>query len=272
MFGQLYRGRRRRKIFAVEKGGGVPLTPGRLGADLDREQSWLPMSALPSRSTGLSISPTWRRMMRRAKFDICGASSAIGPFILALLCFHESVAVADGGKLQLSQRQGNYQIAVFSDPTPLRVGPVDVSVLLLDADSGSLVDNAVVKVTATLLDRPAAVITQPANAGAATNKLFRAATFDLPIAGRWRFEASISGPRGHARTAFDTEVADQLPRALALWPWLAWPVIPILLYGLRELTGRRRLARHNKHYENVIPSRHETALADTHSHSSRRAH
>ena len=188
--------------------------------------------------------------------------------ILALLCFHESVAIADGGKLQLSQRQGNYQIAVFSEPTPLRVGPVDVSVLLLDADSGSPVDDAVVKVTATLLDRPASVITQAATVGAAANKLFRAATFDLPIAGRWRFEATISGPLGHARTAFDTEVANQLPRALALWPWLAWPVIPIALYGLRELTGHRRLTGH-RFGDNFRPSRHEAALADTHSHSSK---
>jgi hypothetical protein len=192
--------------------------------------------------------------------------------ILALLCFHESVAIADGGKLQLSQRQGNYQLAIFSEPTPLRVGAVDVSVLLLDADSGSLVDDAVVKVTATLLDRPATVIRQPATVGAATNKLFRAATFDLPTAGRWRFEATISEPLGNSRTAFDTEVADQLPRALALWPWLAWPVIPIVLYGLRELTGRRGLAGHNKHGDKFMPSRHEAALADTHSHSSRRAH
>jgi hypothetical protein len=175
---------------------------------------------------------------------------------------HVSVAVADGGNLQVSQRRGNYQIAVFSSPTPLRVGPVDVSVLLLNADSGSLVDDAVVKVTATLLDRPAAIVTQPATIDAATNKLFRAATFDLPTAGRWRFEATIGGPLGSARTAFDTEVANQLPRALALWPWLAWPVIPIALYGLRELTSRRRLTCHNKDGDNFMLSRHEAGPAN----------
>jgi hypothetical protein len=163
--------------------------------------------------------------------------------ILALLCFHESVAVADSGKLQLSKRQGRYQVAVFSEPTPLRVGPVDVSVLLLNGDSGAPVHDAVVKVTATLLDQPESVVTQPATVDAATNKLFRAVTFDLPTAGRWRFDAVIDGPLGSDRTTFAADVADQLPRALALWPWLAWPAIPITLYGLRELTSDRRRIR-----------------------------
>ena len=170
-------------------------------------------------------------------------SSVTGFCILTWLCLHGSFAVADGGNLQLSQRQGQYQIAVFSSPTPLRVGTVDVSVLLLDADSGSPVDDAVVKVTATHLDRPAAVVEQPATFDAATNKLFRAATFDLPATGRWRIETTIGGPHGNAQTAFDVEVAEQLPRALALWPWLAWPAIPIALYSLRELTSRRRLVK-----------------------------
>jgi hypothetical protein len=189
-----------------------------------------------------------------------GISSGIWSFVIALVGLHGSIAVADGGKLQLSQRQGRYQIAVFSSPTPLRVGPVDVSVLLLDADSGSPVGDAVVKVTATLLDRPTAIAEQPATIDAATNKLFRAATFDLPTAGRWRIEATVNGPLGTAQTAFDTEVAEQLPRALALWPWLAWPVIPVALYGLRELTSRRRLVKDG---DNYMPSRHEVVLADT---------
>jgi hypothetical protein len=210
------------------------------------------MITRPSRISVDSIAPTWRRMNRRADAEKRGTSSVTGFFILALVCLHGTIAVADGGKLQLSQRQGRYQIAVFSSPTPLRVGPVDVSVLLLDADSGSPVDDAVVKVTATHFDRPAAVVAQLATFDAATNKLFRAATFDLPAAGRWRIETTIGGPQGNGLAAFDVEVAERLPRALALWPWLAWPVIPVALYGLREITSRRRLTRRNKDADNFI--------------------
>jgi hypothetical protein len=221
------------------------------------------MIARPSGSTGLSISPTRRRIIQRAHVESRSIRSGIESFILAWLCLHGSIAVADGGKLQLSQREGNYQIAVFSQPTPLRVGPVDVSVLLLDVDSGSPIDDAVVKIMATHLDRPAAVVTQPATVGAATNKLFRAATLDLPTTGRWRFETSIDGPFGNARTAFDADVAEQLPRALAVWPWLAWPVIPIALYGLREFSSRRRLMDRTKDGGNFLPSRREVVLGDT---------
>ena len=202
-------------------------------------------------------------MIRRANVECRWVGLGIGLFFLAVFCFHVSIAIADGGKLQLSQRQGNYQIAVFSAPTPLRVGTVDVSVLLLAADSGSLVDDAVVKITATLLDRPAVVVAQPATFEAATNKLFRAATIDLPIAGDWRIEATISGPLGDMRTAFDTEVAEQLPRALALWPWLAWPIIPIALYGLRELTSRRRPTRDHREGKVSMLPQHESAIANT---------
>jgi len=36
----------------------------------------------------------------------------------------------DAGAVRVSQRHGNRQITVFTDPTPLRAGPVDVSILV----------------------------------------------------------------------------------------------------------------------------------------------
>ena len=35
-------------------------------------------------------------------------------------------AIADGGALRLSVQKGSYQVAVFTSPTPLRAGPVDM--------------------------------------------------------------------------------------------------------------------------------------------------
>ena len=56
----------------------------------------------------------------------------VGP--LSFLIFRpSSVARADGGVVRLRQRAGGYQIAVFTSPTPIRAGPVDVSVLVQDA-------------------------------------------------------------------------------------------------------------------------------------------
>ncbi len=57
--------------------------------------------------------------------------------ILSSVILHpSSLARADGGAVRLRQRSGGYQIAVFTEPTPLRAGPVDVSVLVQDAETG----------------------------------------------------------------------------------------------------------------------------------------
>ncbi len=45
-----------------------------------------------------------------------------------------SVAWADGGAVRFLERRGDRLVTVFTSPTPLRAGPVDVSVLLQRAD------------------------------------------------------------------------------------------------------------------------------------------
>src|SRR3954468_10866690 len=93
---------------------------------------------------------------------------------LLLLTSFSSVR-ADGGTVRLSQRQGGYQITVFTAPTPFRAGPVDVSVLVQDARTGQPVPQAEVAIRAAPRGRPSEAILQPATVEAATNKLFRAA-------------------------------------------------------------------------------------------------
>ena len=52
-----------------------------------------------------------------------------------------AAAEADGGTVRHSERRGDRSITVFTSPTPLRAGLVDVSVLVLDANTGTpLVD------------------------------------------------------------------------------------------------------------------------------------
>src|SRR5258708_34204239 len=61
---------------------------------------------------------------------------------------------ADGGALRLSERAGGYRITVFTDPTPLRAGPVDVSVFVQDADTGEPAGGVRVTVQAAPRGRP----------------------------------------------------------------------------------------------------------------------
>jgi hypothetical protein len=145
---------------------------------------------------------------------------------------------ADGGTVRLSQHQGDYQITVFTAPTPFRAGPVDVSVLVQNARTGQPVPQASVTVRAALLGRSTAAIVQPATTEAATNKLLRAAVFDLPEPGWWEVEVAVEGEDGPAVVRFEVEAAEAAPRWLTLWPWLSWPVLAIVLFSIHQLLVR----------------------------------
>jgi hypothetical protein len=156
---------------------------------------------------------------------------------LALL---PAVARADGGTIRLSERKGGYQITVFTSPTPLRAGPVDVSVFVQDAATGEPVPEARVTVRASPRGRPAEAESYPATTEAATNKLFRAAAFDLPAAGWWEMEIVVDVRDEPLRVGFELEAAEPPPRWLSLWPWVAWPILVIALYAVHLLLVARR--------------------------------
>jgi hypothetical protein len=131
--------------------------------------------------------------------------------------------------LRLSQRAGGYLIAVFTDPTPLRAGPVDVSVLVQDAATKQALPQAQVTVWVGQSARGRAAVPYPATTAAATNKLLHAALFELPEAGWWELEVVVQGPMGPARVRFAVEAAEPSPRWVAFWPWVSWPALVILL-------------------------------------------
>jgi hypothetical protein len=80
--------------------------------------------------------------------------------------------------------------------------------------------------------RPA--LEYPATTEAATNKLFRAAQFELPEPGRWEMQAQVDGPHGMAVIGGLVEAAEALPRWQVMWPWIGWPAVAIVLYGISE--------------------------------------
>jgi hypothetical protein len=151
-----------------------------------------------------------------------------------------SPAIADGGALRLSEQKGNYQIAIFTSPTPLRAGPVDVSALVQDAVTHEPVSDVRVTVKVARIDRPGVVIRQSATNEAATNKLFQAATLNLNQPGWWHLEVSLDGPLGTTEVDLDMEAASPLPKYFALWQWLTWPALPILLFCAHQFLARQR--------------------------------
>lgn len=161
--------------------------------------------------------------------------------ILLLLGSATPQAAADGGTLRLSQTRDGYHIAVFTSPTPLRAGMIDVSVLLQDAKSGEPVLNVPVHVSATLRSEPQRTVSGPATAELATNKLFRAAHLELPEAGVWHIEVTILRNEQPIEVGFDVELAGPPPAWLDLVLWLSWPLVIVALFVIHLMQVRRRV-------------------------------
>lgn len=154
------------------------------------------------------------------------------------LAIEPTNARGDGGAIRFSERRENCLITVFTAPTPLRAGPVDVSVLVQDAVTGEPLAPARVTVRVSKAGQPE--LEYPATQEAATNKLLRAAQFDLPVSGRWEIEVQIEGLHGLAVIRGQLDAAASLPPWRNLWPWIGWPALAIALFGIHQMFARRR--------------------------------
>ena len=148
-------------------------------------------------------------------------------------------ARGDGGTLRAWKRQGDLDLAVFTEPSPPVVGPVDVSVLVLDRTTGEPPGSARVAVEVVPKGRPGGATSQFATEQAATNKLLRAAVFEVRPAGRYAVAVAIDSAAGRAEVRFELEVGGARSAGAGIWPWVLWPVPVIGLYGVhRRLVAR----------------------------------
>ena len=160
--------------------------------------------------------------------------------VSSFLLHPSSFVRADGGTIRLSEQKGNYRITVFTTPTPLRAGPVDISVFVQDAATGEPVSEVEVTIEAVQRGEPGVTLCHRATIEAATNKLYHAATFNLPEPGWYSLEVSIDGALGEAQVGFEVEAAEPLPPWLAMLPWVGWPVVAILLFSIHQFLVRWR--------------------------------
>jgi len=161
-----------------------------------------------------------------------------GWFLLGTWC---APACGDGGTIRLSEKKGGFLITVFTAPATFRVGPVDISVLVQDALTGEPTDPRP-RVTVRMTKPGQLALEYPATTEAATNKLLHATQFELPDAGRWDMEVQVEGLHGPAVIGCELEAVKPLPRWLELWPWISWPALAIVLFGIHQGLARRRSA------------------------------
>jgi heme o synthase len=163
--------------------------------------------------------------------------------IIILVMLYARSALADGGTVLATAEQDGYRITVLTSPTPLRAGPVDVSVLVQHSDTGTIVDKAEVAVSMRPINGNQLPLRSMATRAAATNKMFRAALFTLPQSGDWRLSTIVTIDDHQLESETDFEAAAALPHFSDLWLWTGWPAIAIGLFvahrGLVNRSERR---------------------------------
>lgn len=172
--------------------------------------------------------------VRRKMRDVARATA--GCLLAALL---SGWCWADGGVVRAIERDGPFQVSAFTSPNPLVAGPVDLSVLVQDAATLAPVGQSQIEVAITPRSRAYGGVTLPATAEAATNKLFRACLVELEPG--WYdvvVRCDAAGKRGQVR--FAIEVGAAPPQLATLWPWIAWPVVPVALFGVHQFLLRRK--------------------------------
>ena len=141
--------------------------------------------------------------MRRRLAALTGVATLAAGLALLLGVGLTTPGLANGGIVRISEAPvGPWLVTVYSSPTPLRTGEVDISTLVQDSA------DAIVDVPITVDATPVGFVAEPVQAAAtrrqATNKLFKAAKFDIGVPGDWQFRVRVgsaavpdrSGPGG----------------------------------------------------------------------------
>jgi hypothetical protein len=159
-----------------------------------------------------------------------------------LLILAQAPAWADGGRVQLRQETGDLVITVFTSPTPLSVGPVDISLLLQNRNGLDPVLDASVSLDLAHADSNIEFHARPSREQA-RNKLLYAAPVIFSRPGKWRMSVTVRRNEKEVAAAGTLDVAPSPGRELSLAGYLAFPPITIMLFVARERLLRRRSRR-----------------------------
>lgn len=145
---------------------------------------------------------------------------------------------ANGGTVRISSAPvGPYLVTVYSSPTPLRTGELDVSVLVQDSTQRVLAPRVVVDARPLSLEEgvTAEPIRRTADRAQATNKLFQAAKFNVDAPGEWEFRITIAeaGELSFRATVARSTILDR-PYLLALLVLLPLGLVGWLFLGRNE--------------------------------------
>jgi hypothetical protein len=154
-----------------------------------------------------------------------------------------AAAHADGGRLQMRQGAGPFVVSLFTTPESPAVGPADLSVMVEEQGSGSVLLDADVSVTLTSGDDRIAPVIAHLSHAHATNRLLEDAIVQLPRAGRWHAVIHVSEAGREASVTTVLTVANYSARRGTVSFFALLPVCVIALFTWVEVAKRRARRR-----------------------------
>ncbi|WP_145216194.1 hypothetical protein [Planctomycetes bacterium TBK1r] len=157
--------------------------------------------------------------------------------------------MADGGKVQLSQAIDGRRITVFTSPTPLTTGPVDISFLVQDEATGQVIHDERISVVCRHLDSNQTTTTT-ANHADSTNKVLQSAKLVLSRSGQWEFLINIESAQ---RLSVQVNLAE--PAVVDAWfvAVVTFPVAFVGLFLLREWIVENQIRERHRRKRSFFP-------------------
>ena len=160
-------------------------------------------------------------------------------FLPAIAILAQATVFADGGTVQMRKDAGDLVITVFTSPSPLSVGPVDISLLLQNRDALEPVLDASVSLLLLHADSNIEFHARPTREQA-RNKLLYAAPVMFSKQGKWRISVTVLRNGKETAVAGTLEVAPAPGKSASYAGYIAFPPVIIGLFVLRERLIRRK--------------------------------
>jgi hypothetical protein len=164
------------------------------------------------------------------------------PLILpALAILAQAAAWADGGTVLLRQEAGDLVITVFASPSPLSVGPVDISLLIQDRNGLEPVLGVDVSLLLRNDDSGIELQARPTREQA-RNRLLYAAPVTFSEPGKWQMAVTVRRNGEETNAVGTLDVAPAPGKSASYAAYIAFPPVMIVLFVIRErlIRGRSR--------------------------------
>lgn len=173
-------------------------------------------------------------------------------YIMAGLWISITSGFADGGVVLARQVVNGLDLTVFASPSPLRAGPVDVSVLVQNPENGAAVLDAQVAVSwsskssdspdwmppCCTMDSGREKI--PATRGHSQNQFLYSAIVPIRSAGSSELVIRVEAAGRKALLSSDVTALPPQAPAQAYWPFLALPPFAVAGFALHQRLSRKR--------------------------------